>query len=452
MEQAMQANKVILIDDEKDVLLSWGQTMELEGYDVRTLSTPEPLLERISRNWPGVVLSDVKMPGIDGMEMLDRIREIDPEIPVVLFTGHGDISMAIQAIRRGAYDFVEKTAPPEYLIDVVQRALEKRRLVLENRSLRMELDDLSDLDARLIGKTPCMDKLRATIRNIADTSVDVLVVGETGSGKELVTRCLHDLSPRSSGPFVAINCGAMPESIFESELFGCEPGAFTGASRRRVGKIEYAHGGTLFLDEVESLPMQLQVKLLRVLQERAVERLGSNRTIDVDIRVIAATKIDLYDACRQDCFREDLLYRLNVITIEIAPLRERLTDIPLLFEYFTRQACAQYQRKVPVLNPGQTNHLLSHDWPGNVRELKNVAERCVLGIPSSSFEKDFDAAGPPPSTGLARQVEQFEKHLIIQALRTHKGRINETANALKIARKTLYLRVRKFGLDKFDFR
>lgn len=448
----MQINKVILIDDEKEVRLSWGQTLELEGFDVFTSGVPQSLPDRISRNWPGVVLSDVKMPGIDGMNLLKRIREIDAELPVVLFTGHGDISMAIQAIRDGAYDFVEKTAPPEYLIDVVRRALEKRRLVIENRELRRELGELADLEGRLIGKTAVMEKLRTTIHQIADTNVDVLIVGETGSGKELVTRCLHDLSPRSKGPFVAINCAAMPETIFESELFGYEPGAFTGASQRRIGKIEYAHGGTLFLDEVESMPLQLQVKLLRVLQERCVERLGSNQMRTVDIRVAAATKVDLHAACRDNQFREDLFYRLNVVTLALPPLRERMADIPLLFEYFIGQACDQHRRNRPAVDTGHSERLMHHDWPGNVRELKNAAERFVLGIVNGANEVGLETAAPLQTAGLAEQMEQFEKHLIAQALRTHRGRINATAETLGITRKTLYLRIRKFGLDKFDFR
>jgi two-component system, NtrC family, C4-dicarboxylate transport response regulator DctD len=396
----MQTNKVILIDDEKDVRLAWGQTLELEGFDVLTLGRSQSLPDRISMNWPGVVLSDVKMPGIDGMSLLKHVREIDTELPVVLFTGHGDISMAIQAIRDGAYDFVEKTAPPEYLIDVVRRALEKRRLVIENRELRRELDDLADLEGRLIGKTPVMEKLRATIRQIADTSVDVLVVGETGSGKELVTRCLHDLSPRRQGPFVAINCAAMPENIFESELFGCEAGAFTGASQRRIGKIEFAHGGTLFLDEVESLPLQLQVKLLRVLQERCVERLGGNQTHAVNIRVVAASKVDLHDACRQNRFREDLLYRLNVVTIALPPLRERIADIPLLFEYFIQHACDQHRRVRPAVDTGQAERLMHHGWPGNVRELKNAAERFALGITTETVDRGWQPPASYEAAGL----------------------------------------------------
>lgn len=236
----MPNKKIILVDDEKEILLSWGQTLELEGFEVFTYSDPRLCINQISRNFPGIVLTDVKMPGMSGLELLKSIREVDPELPVVLFTAYGDISTAIQAIRDGAYNFVEKTAQPGHLIEEVQRALEKRQLILENRSLRRELLGFQNLEARLIGKTPSMEKLRNTIRNIADTNVDILLIGETGSGKEQVAKSLHHFGIRAKYPFVALNCGAMPESIFESELFGYEPGAFTGASKRRIGKIEPA--------------------------------------------------------------------------------------------------------------------------------------------------------------------------------------------------------------------
>ena len=448
----MSKGKIILIDDEMDVLLSWSQTLELEGYEVLTFNNPKKSLNELSRDWAGIVLTDVKMPDMSGFNLLDLVQDIDPELPVVLFTGHGDISMAIHAIRNGAYDFVEKTTSPEYLLDVVQRALEKRRLILENRALRQELDGFPNLDARLIGKTEVMEKLKATIRNIANTDVAILLIGETGSGKEQVARSLHDCGVRAENPFVAINCGAMPETIFESELFGYEPGAFTGATKRRIGKIEFSNGGTLFLDEVESMPMQLQVKLLRVLQERVVERIGGNASIEVDIRVIAASKEDLHEACNQNRFRQDLLYRLDVVTIPLPSLRECIADIPLLFEHFVNLACNRHLRPRPRLDPQFLGRLMSYDWPGNVRELNNVAERFVLGIDCDRFDTDLEDYSPPEGMDLHEQVELFEKQIIIQTLKANKGRINQSAKALKISRKTLYLRIRKFGLDKFKFR
>ncbi len=444
--------KVLFIDDEPEVRASGAQTLELSGFEVTALASAEEAVEHLGEDWPGVVVSDVRMPRMDGMALLKRVRAMDAELPVVLVTGHGDISMALQAIRDGAYDFLEKPAPPEYLIDVVARALDKRRLVLENRALRRELNVLVETDGCIIGRTPVMVHLRDTIANLADAGVDVLVVGETGTGKELAARCLHDFGARREGRFVAVNCGALPETIIESELFGHEAGAFTGADRKRIGKIEYAHRGTLFLDEIDCMPVHLQVKLLRVLQERTVERLGGNETVPVDIRVVAAVKIDLKKACERGEFREDLYYRLNVVNLSLPPLRDRVDDIPLLFRHFVIAACSRYQRPIPPLEPAQAARLTAHDWPGNVRELKNAAERFVLGIAGDGPHLAGMAADPPEPAALPDQVDRIEKQLIIQALERCGGRINDTAAALGIPRKALYLRMRKFGLQRDDFR
>ena len=447
----MAAGKVILVDDEPEVLLSGAQTLELNGFDVTALDSAEKALGLLGEDWPGVVVSDVKMPRMDGLDLLQRVGDMDPELPVVLVTGHGDISMAIQAIRDGAYDFLEKPAPPEYLVDVVRRALDKRRLVLENRELRRELNALGEMDGRIIGKSPLMERLRDTITNIADTDVDVLIVGETGTGKELVARCLHDFGARGSGRFVALNCGALPETLIESELFGHEAGAFTGADKRRLGKIEYARGGTLFLDEIDCMPVHLQVKLLRVLQERTLERLGGNEPIAVDIRVVAAVKVDMRQACERGDFREDLYYRLNVVCLPLPPLRERKEDIGLLFQHFVVAACSRHKRPIPSLEPAEIARLMAHDWPGNVRELGNVAERLVLGISGDGFDLAGTSQEPPRDGALPDRVDRFEKHVIMQALERCGGRINETAAALGIPRKTLYLRMRKFDLRREDF-
>ncbi|MBL4690174.1 MAG: sigma-54-dependent Fis family transcriptional regulator, partial [Rhodospirillales bacterium] len=326
--------QVILIDDEDDVRISGSQTLELEGFDVIALGAAEDAMQHLTPDWPGVVVSDVRMPKMNGFDLLQHIQGVDRDLPVILITGHGDVAMAIKAIQGGAYDFVEKPAPPEYLIDVVRRALDKRSLVLENRALRDALQSPGGPHHRILGNAPVIERLRETIANIADTDVDVLLIGETGTGKELAARCLHDFSSRREGQFVALNCGAMPEQIIESELFGHEAGAFTGAARKRIGKIEYADKGTVFLDEIESMPLHIQVKLLRVLQERTIERLGGNAVIPVDIRVIAAAKIDLARACEEGGFREDLYYRLNVARIDLPALRDREADIVLLFHHF----------------------------------------------------------------------------------------------------------------------
>jgi len=437
---------VILIDDEEDVLFSSRQTLELEGITVLPFGAAEPALDHVSPDWPGVIVTDVKMPRMDGMELLRRVKKVDTELPVILVTGHGDVPMALQAVRDGAYDFIEKPAPPEYLVDAVGRALATRRLVLENRALRRELESFSGMEGRIVGCSDGIEKVRSTIANIADTGVDVLISGETGTGKELVARCLHEFSSRRNGAFVALNCGALPETIIESELFGHEAGAFTGAAKRRIGKMEFADGGTLFLDEIESMPPGLQVKLLRVLQERSVERLGGNQTIPVDIRVVAATKVDLREASGSGEFREDLYYRLNVANIIIPPLRERRADIPLLFQYFLQRACKKFGRALPETGPARIEELMSRPWPGNVRELGNFAECYVLGLVGEDGR-----AALPAAKSLPERVETFERQVIEDALRRNGGQVSQTATELGVPRKKLYLRMQKYGLCRGDF-
>ncbi len=441
---------VIFIDDEEEVRLSGAQTLELEGFAVSALAGAGEALAIVSRDWPGVVVSDIKMPGLDGMALLERVCEIDPELPVVLITGHGDIALAVEAMRRGAYDFIEKPADPERLIEAVRRALDKRRLVLDNRALRGALEATPALERRILGKSAAMERLRRTVGDLADTDVDVLVVGETGTGKELVARCLHELGSRREGRFVALNCGALPEGLVESELLGHEAGAFTGAGRRRIGKIEHADRGTLFLDEIESMPLAAQVKLLRVLQERTLERLGGNQPVAVDIRVIAAAKSDLREACRAGSFREDLYYRLGVAVIALPALRERREDIALLFAHFAEAAARRYHRPLPALGERLTAWLLEQPWPGNVRELRNCAERWVLGLALDGAPEGVGESEGTP--GLDERLARFERETIAEALRRHRGRIGATAAALAIPRKKLYLRMRKHGLRAEQFR
>ncbi len=448
-------NTVFFIDDEKHIRMANQQTLELAGFDVQCFNSAEKVLPLLSLDWSGVVVCDIKMPGMDGLTFLEKAMGIDRDLPVILVTGHGDISMAVNAIRDGAYDFIEKPFAAEEIIETVRRASDKRLLTLENRSLKMELEAQSVPGPRIIGRTPSMQRLRATIAQIADTGADVLVLGETGTGKELVARSLHEHSSRRDRNFVAVNCGAVPESLIESELFGHEPGAFTGAQERRIGKFEHANGGTLFLDEIESMPMPVQVRLLRVLQERVVERLGSNELIPLDICVVAATKVDLKDASERGEFREDLYYRLNVVTIDIPPLRERPEDIPLLFHHFLLVANVRYQKEAPPPSSEQIHALLAHRWPGNVRELRNVAERYVLLGENCGFDLEQvlrgNQDGQSPIT-LPQQVECFEKSVIEQALSANKGNIKETMESLGVPRKTLYDKMQKFGLDKRNYK
>ncbi|MGD8956321.1 MAG: sigma-54 dependent transcriptional regulator, partial [Chromatiaceae bacterium] len=371
---------VMLIDDEEHIRVAASQALDLAGYRVHAFDRGERALAALTADWPGAVISDIRMPGIDGMQFLQRAGMIDPDLPVILITGHGDVSMAVEAMRAGAYDFLEKPFAVEDLVDTVGRAIDKRALTIENRRLKNELAMQSKPGLRIIGDTPAMRRLRLTIGQIADTDADVLVNGETGTGKELVARALHEIGRRRDRNFVAVNCGAVPENLIEAELFGHEAGAFTDAKSRRIGKFEHANGGTLFLDEIESMPLHVQVHLLRVLQERAIERLGSNELIPLDLRVVAASKVDLRAAATRGTFREDLYYRLGVVVIDIPPLRERRQDIPLLFQHFVLVAAARYRREPPppLTTPDQLNRLMMAEWPGNVRELRNAAERYVL--------------------------------------------------------------------------
>ncbi|MGE5472376.1 MAG: sigma-54-dependent transcriptional regulator [Bacteroidota bacterium] len=439
-----EALKVLIIEDDPDVALGCEQALQLEGIATECAGSAEQARKKLGRDFRGIVVSDIRLPKMDGMAFLRETLAVDPELPVVLITGHGDISMAVQAMKDGAYDFIQKPFAPEYLVEVVRRALEKRRLVLEVRDLRRQLEQRDQLEGKLIGRAPGMQKLRDMLTGIAGSAADVLIHGETGTGKELVARCLHDASPRRHGNFVAINCGGLPETLFDSEIFGHEAGAYTGAAKRRIGKIEHANGGTLFLDEIESMPVPMQIKLLRVLQERTLERLGSNTSIAIDCRVVAATKTDLLELSAKGGFRADLYYRLSVATLALPPLRERREDIPLLFEHFLLQAAARHQRPLPETTPGRVHQLVGYAWPGNVRELKNVADRCVLGIESGSPPFGQPAADGP--TPLAETVDAFERALIADALRRH-GSLARTAEALAVAKTTLHDKIRKYGLE-----
>ena len=438
----MDQSTVLLIDDEEDLRRSLSQGLELSGQDVFATPSPDEALERISREFYGILVTDIRMPGTDGFKVMKRAFEIDPALPVVLITGHGDVPLAVEAMRAGAYDFMEKPFSVSRLASVVERALDKRRLVLENRKLREELADRTGLESRLVGRTSSMELLRKNVAALAATDADVLILGETGSGKEVVSRALHDEGPRKDKPFVALNCGALPAEIIESELFGHEKGAFTGASGKRIGKLEHAHGGTVFLDEIESMPLELQVKLLRVIESRTIERLGSNKSIELDVRFIAATKEDLEAAGKEGRFRLDLFYRLNVVSVDIPPLRDRLEDIPLLFRHLTVEARARYRREIPDITDAYMAGLMGREWPGNVRELRNVADRFVLGLEPTA------QSGTDRGSTLFEQVASYEKALISAELKRNNGAIKPTYEGLGLSRKALYEKMRKYDLDK----
>ena len=442
--------RVIFVEDDADVRLGSMQALELAGFEVDGFSTVEEAHPRIVAGIAAVVLCDVKLPGMSGTEWLSRVRSIDADLPVILVTGHGDIAMAVQAMREGAYDFIEKPFPSEHLATVVRRAADKRRLTLQVQALREQLEDWHGIRATLIGRSTQMEHVRRTLLTLADTSADVVIYGETGTGKELVARCLHDHSERRRANFVPLNCGGLSEALAESELFGHEVGAFTGATRARVGKFEHAQHGTLFLDEIESMPMSVQIKLLRALEERSIERLGTNKAIPIECRIVAAAKDDLKMLSDKEKFRADLYYRIGVAFIELPPLRERREDIPLLFEHFTLLAASRYKRAAPLLNSTQLGDLMAHAWPGNVREMRNVADRFVLGLLGDRMTAT--TGQETLHSNLPEQLEHIERVLITDEIRRHHGEVTATAKVLGLPKQTLYDKLRRLRISTNEFR
>jgi two-component system C4-dicarboxylate transport response regulator DctD len=434
-------SEVLLIEDEASIRAAMMQSLKLAGIAVTAVASAEEALAWIDVNFFGVVLTDVRLPGMSGLELLDAAMARDRELPVIVVTGHGDVTMAVQAMRQGAYDFIEKPFRADHIVEVARRALEKRRLVIENRALKSALQDRDDVP-ELVGESVAIERLRGFIATIGPTGADVLINGETGTGKEVVARRLH-AAGSPDAPFVAINCAAMPETMFESEVFGHEAGAFTGAAKRRIGKFEFARGGTVFLDEIESMPLALQVKLLRVLQERTVERLGGNESIKVNCRIVAATKVDLEKLSREGGFRADLYYRISTVSIQLPPLREHPSDIPSLLGLFVRQACARYDRPVPDWTPQQMAAWSALPWPGNVRELKGFADRLVLGLVDARQEP---AEARSPLT-LSLQLELFEKNALRAALRRTGGNVVLAAEQLGIGKTTLYDKLKRFEIS-----
>nr|WP_305037038.1 sigma-54 dependent transcriptional regulator [Pigmentiphaga sp. H8] len=434
-------DRVLFVDDDPAMREANQQTLELAGFRVETAVSAAEALERVPADFAGIVVTDVRMPVVDGLELFRRLRERDPDLPVILITGHGDVDMAVAAMHEGAYDFLAKPYPAERLATAARNALDKRRLVLDNRRLKRLARDAGE-SLPLIGETPAMQRLRKTLGHLASADVDVLVLGETGAGKEVVAQALHAWGARHAQPFVGLNCGALPDTVIESELFGHEAGAFTGAQRRRVGRIEHSSGGTLFLDEIESMPLAAQIKLLRVLETREVSPLGTNEVRPVDLRVVAATKTDLSDPAQRGQFRADLFHRLNVVTVRIPPLRERRDDIPLLFSYFVSRAAARFKIDPPAITPAVRQHLRTHAWPGNVRELMHYAERVVLGVEETAPE------APETEATLPQRMERYEADLIREALARHQGDIKATLQTLGIPRKTFYDKLQRHGIDR----
>lgn len=433
-----------LIDDDPQVLESSIQMLNLEGHQVEAFSSAAQFLSNtlLTPESEAIIISDIKMPQLSGLELLDKIQNIDPDLPVILITGHADVEMAIDAMKRGGFDFIQKPVQPDHILDVIKKAKRHRHLILENRHLRQQINNSEN--TQLIGLHESMQHLKTQILNLGDADVDVLINGQTGSGKELVANALHQQSKRKNKPFVALNCGAIPNELIESELFGHEAGAFTSAQKQRIGKIESANNGTLFLDEIESMPINVQIKLLRVLQDRCIQRLGSNTSIQLDFRIITASKINLHEASQKGEFRDDLLYRLDVATIEIPALNQRGDDILILFKYFSERAAQKYKRDIPASTTGLEQKLLTYDWPGNVRECQNLAEKWILGV--SDERLSYSTTDLADTNNLDEVMNRHEKYILIRALDINHWKITKTAEYLGIPRKKLYLRMQKYQL------
>ena len=456
--------QVLIIEDDQTVANSTERWLTMDGFEVTICSDSTKALALLSEAKFDVVLSDVRMPHLSGLDLQQKMNNIDAELPIILMTGHGDIAMAVSAMEQGAYYFIEKPFEPEHLSQIIKRAADKRALVVENRRLQAQLSHVSGIDSRLIGRSAQIIKLRKQVLALAGFDASIIIHGDTGTGKELVASCLHDYSNRSDHPFVAINCGAVSESLLESELFGHEKGAFTGANQTRIGKLEYASKGTLFLDEIESMPMSFQVKLLRALQENTIERVGSNKSISINPRVVCATKVDLKQLSDQGDFRLDLYYRLKIAELHIPKLADRLDDIPLLFQYFLEQACQKYNIEKPVPSMEDLVLLTTKEWSGNIRELKNLAQQYAIanvGLDTSlasmlmagNYEESDDKLPSEESSvkSLSEQVGRFEEHLVRNAMTETKGCIKDVMELLQISRRNLNLKMQRYNINRSDY-
>ena len=447
--------KILIVDDEPGVRAALGGVLRDEGYEVDAVESGEACLDRMTRQAYDVVVLDIWLPGIDGLATLARLHERQVDTQIVIISGHGNIESAVRAIKMGAFDFVEKPLSLEKTVLVVRNAVRQRHLEAENRDLRARVDRR----LTMVGESYAMAQLREQVAMAAPTNGRVLVFGENGTGKELVARSIHTLSRRRTGPFIEVNCAAIPEELIESELFGHLRGAFTGAVADRRGRFEVADGGTIFLDEIGDMSLKTQAKVLRVLQEQVVEPVGGTQSVKVDVRVIAATNKDLPSAIRAGQFREDLYFRLNVIPIYVPPLRARQSDIPLLAEHFTTGFAREYGRRVKVLAPGAEAALQRYAWPGNVRELRNVIERLMIMVPGETITAAdlsfLDQAAPghetpvdeaEPGLPLHEARDRFERAYILRALAEQHGNMSRTAEVLGVERSNLYRKMRAFGI------
>jgi two-component system response regulator AtoC len=454
---------VLVVDDDPGTRKVARANLSLEGFEVIVASSAAEALARLAESDPLALVTDLKMPDQDGIALMERAHAERPWLPVVLVTAHATVETAVQALRRGAHHYLTKPVRWDELAVVLRHAVALERARRDLERLKGELDRASGFE-ELVGDSPAMQEVFRVVQQVADADATVLLRGETGTGKELVARALHRRSSRRERPFVAVNCTAVPRELMESEFFGHEKGAFTGATARRQGRFQQADGGTLFLDEVGDLDLAIQAKLLRVLQEREITRVGSNRAERVDVRVVAATNRDLEALVKDGQFRDDLYYRLNVIPVRLPPLRERPGDLPALLDHFIRSFADRYGRPVPLPPPDVLAAARAYPWPGNVRELRNLCERAALmgwaavaplfGPPAPAAPALASAAefSLPLLDARARLVERFEREYLTRLLREQKGKVGEVARAAGIAERNLYEKMKAYGLSRDDYR
>ena len=439
---------ILIVDDEPVVRDSLGKWFEEEGYTVETASSARDALLKLPRQRWDLAVVDIKMPGMDGLDLQRKMHEIDPELTIVIMTGYASVETAVRALKDGAYDYITKPFDPDDLARLIRKALEHRHMKDENVRLRQTLEEIQA--AELVGQSPAMQKVGEMIRTVAPNDTTVLITGESGTGKELVARAVHNLSPRRFMPMVVIHCGALTETLLESELFGHEKGAFTGAQYRKKGKFEVAEGGTVFLDEISDISLKTQTDLLRVLQEKEITRVGGTQAIKVDFRVVAATNKDLECLVKEGTFRPDLFYRLNVFGIRVPPLRERQEDIPLLVDHFIRKYSQVMNKRFTSVSKPAMELLMEYDWPGNVRELENAIERAmVIGrepeIQAPDFPLQHAPAAPLPP---GETLEDVERAHILKTLEECHWNQSRAARVLQIDRVTLYNKIKKYGFRK----
>ncbi|MBQ0039689.1 MAG: sigma-54-dependent Fis family transcriptional regulator [Treponema sp.] len=447
---------LLIIDDEKNIRDGLAANFELEDYNVKTAASGEEGIELISKGDIDLVITDLRMPGISGEEVLKHVATVTPGIPVIILTGHGSIDAAVDAMRHGAYDFLTKPLNLDQLGLIVKRALESREMKLEHQELKKSVESNNAFKG-MIGKSPAMQKIQETIRKAADSRASVLITGESGVGKEVVARAVHELSSRHDKAMIDVHCAALSETLLESELFGHEKGAFTGADHMQKGRFERAHGSTIFLDEIGEINQSVQIKILRVLAERSFERVGGEQTINVDVRVVAATNKNLEEEIKAGRFREDLYYRLNVIHIHVPPLRERKSDLPLLAANFLGQFNEENGKKIKGFDNKAKAAINRYDWPGNIRELRNCVESAVVMCSGDEITLDDLPANVASSTNensisipFGTTMEEAEKIIIEQNLAANKNNKTKTAEILGIGRKTLQRKLAEWGIGEGD--